>query len=389
MRALLLVGVGVACAAATLSAQRSDQIELGVYGSFTRFDHAYQLPNRVGGGVRLGYYLSDRVSLEADGVYLGPSSTAGRASYFLHAGSASLVINFPAGGRSSFYVLGGGSRVDLGTTAPYNFAENGVHGGAGLRFLIGDRVGLRLDGRAFYRPPKSLLTGLWTGHVIGTAGLTYITGRPRVGGGYLPASSDRNYQWYWGAQGGLFIYKTNVQTSTAEPIIGGHWLITGRRTALYVGVEQSFFLTDAQAVVFDPNSSNSVVGPGFRDVTFSEVRRIMFGLVTHPAQRRLEPFAGTGFAIQQVLNPVVDCSSCATLGEAIEAQDRAEDAASKAFFWVMGGVQINYSSKLNVFAQYLLTSASQGFLIESNTHSLQGGIRYSLGTSKEGVIERH
>ena len=55
----------------------------------------------------------------------------------------------------------------------------------------------------------------------------------------------------------------------------------------------------------------------------------------------------------------------------------------------MGGLQINYSSKLNVFAHYLLTSSAANFLLESNTHTLQGGIRLSLGSSKEGVTERH
>ncbi|HEX9611624.1 MAG TPA: hypothetical protein VF978_07025, partial [Gemmatimonadales bacterium] len=178
------------------------------------------------------------------------------------------------------------------------------------------------------------------------------------------------------------------QSSTAEPIFGGHWLITSRRTALYVGIEQSFFLSDAHAVIFDPNSSSSAVGPAFRDVTFSEVRRVMFGLVTHPAQRRMEPFVGGGFAMVQILSPFVDCQGC-NLSQAAEAEDRVAEAASKAFFWVKGGLQINYSSKLNVFANYLITSSSRGFLLDGNTHTLQGGIRYSLGTSKEGISERN
>ena len=58
-------------------------------------------------------------------------------------------------------------------------------------------------------------------------------------------------------------------------------------------------------------------------------------------------------------------------------------------FWLAGGLQINYSSKLNVFAQYLMTSSASNFLLLSNTHSLQGGVRVSLGTSKEGITERH
>jgi hypothetical protein len=42
-----------------------------------------------------------------------------------------------------------------------------------------------------------------------------------------------------------------------------------------------------------------------------------------------------------------------------------------------------------VFAHYLLTSSAAGFLIQGNTHTVQGGIRYSLGTSKEGITGGH
>jgi len=101
----------------------------------------------------------------------------------------------------------------------------------------------------------------------------------------------------------------------------------------------------------------------------------------------IEPFAGLGFAIMQVLNPLVDCPGC-NLSEFAQADDRVNEASSKAFVWLMAGLQINYSSKLNVFAHYLLTSSGNNFLLQGNTHSLQGGVRVSLGTSKEGITER-
>ena len=52
--------------------------------------------------------------------------------------------------------------------------------------------------------------------------------------------------------------------------------------------------------------------------------------------------------------------------EETEALDRAHEAASKAFFWLMGGLQINYSSRFNVFAHYILTSGAANFLLESS-----------------------
>ncbi len=144
-----------------------------------------------------------------------------------------------------------------------------------------------------------------------------------------------------------------------------------------------------RAVITDPASTTSSVGPGFRDVTFSRLRRLSVGLVAHPAQRHVEPFVGGGFAILEVINPLVDCSSCKTNGEVFAAQGRAQDAASKAFAWVLGGLQINFSRRLNLFGQYILTSAGQGFLLEGNTHTLQGGVRYSLGSSREDITEQH
>jgi len=235
-----------------------------------------------------------------------------------------------------------------------------------------------------YTPTTQYPFGTWGGQVVGSGGVSYFFVPPQQGRGFA-----RDYQWYWGAQGGAFVYKTNSQPYYYDPVVGGHWLITARRTALYVAYEQALFLTDAQAVIFDPGSSGCSVGNGpCRDVSFHDMRRLMFGVLAFPALKVIEPFAGGGFALMQVLNPVVDCPGC-DQGQFSQADDRAAEAASKAFFWVMGGLQINYSTKLNVFAHYLITSAARDFLIQGNTHTLQGGIRYSLGTSKEGITERH
>jgi hypothetical protein len=208
-----------------------------------------------------------------------------------------------------------------------------------------------------------------------------------------PASAqrrdDRAFQWYWGGQGGAFVYQTNSQPYYFDPVIGGHWLITAKRTALYVAYEQAWFLSDATATITDPNSTS-----GLRDISFRNMRRVMVGVLAFPVQKRIEPFAGGGFALMQVLDPKVDCSgttpnsACATLADQTEAEDLAHDAASKAFFWLMGGVQIN-NGRLAIFGHYLVTSAAQGFLINGTTHTVQGGIRYSIGTSKEGITSQH
>jgi outer membrane protein with beta-barrel domain len=386
----LLAGILGALALVTpLAAQKQEAIEFGGFASYWRFDHLYFLKNSAGGGARIGYQWSDKLGIEIRGDYVSTTDTSATQTVTASMVTANLTMGFPIGEKTSLVASGGYARVVFGPDPPYDFTENYISGGLGARMYLSPHLSLRLDGRILYGrgnadPLNPTPRGTWTGHAQGSFGASWYFIPPRQGLGF-----NRQYQWYWGAQGGAFVYKTNTQPLYYDPIVGGHWLITARKTALYVAYEQALFLTDAQAVIFDPSSSTSSVGPGFRDVTFRDMRRLMFGVLAFPAQKVIEPFAGGGFALMQVLNPVVDCSSCASLGEAVEAADRAAEAASKAFFWLMGGVQINYSTKLNVFAHYVLTSSAPNFLIESNTHTLQGGIRYSLGTSKEGITERH
>jgi hypothetical protein len=387
----LLAGVvGVAIAVAPAAAQRGEQIEFGGFGSYWRFDHLFFLKNAVGGGARIGYWWSDRLGVEVTGDFVSTSDTGNTQTVHASSIGASVVMNFPMGRNAMLYASGGFAKVVFGPDPPYDFSGGMLTGGAGARVFLSPHVAVRLGARAMYSkgnkdPLNPTPRGTWTGHVQGEAGVSYFFIPPRQGRGF-----NRQYQWFWGAQGGAFVYKTNVQPYYYDPLVGGHWLITARRTALYVAYEQALFLTDAQAVMFDPNSSGCSI-PGAsqcRDVTFHDMRRIMFGVLAFPAQKIIEPFVGGGFALMQVLNPTVDCQSC-TQSQFVEADDRAHDASSKAFFWLMGGLQVNYSSKLNVFAHYLLTSSAQGFMIEGNTHTLQGGLRYSLGSSKEGITERH
>ncbi len=386
MKRLILLAVGFVTLVASPSpavAQRSQALEFGGFGSWWRFDRAYGVKNGFGGGARVGYNLSDRFGIEITGDYIATKNLAETQDITVNTVSGSLVLNFPVGDRSTFSASGGYSRMVFAKDFPYDFTMHMVSGGLAFRAFIGSNVAVRGDVRAQYRPDSPLDTTLWSGQVQGSVGLSYFFIPPQQGRGF-----NTRFQWYWGAQGGAFVSKTNTQPLVYDPIIGGHWLITSKRTALYVAYEQAFFLSDAQAVIFDPSSTNSAVGPGFRDVTFNDVRRLMFGVVAFPAQKVIEPFGGGGFALMQVLNPVVDCSDCANLAQAVEAADRAHEASSRAFFWLMGGLQINYSSKLNVFAHYILTSSAANYLLESNTHTLQGGIRISMGSSKEGLTER-
>src|SRR5204862_6332102 len=104
-------------AAAPLAAQRSHQFEFGAFGSFTRYDRAFNLDNQIGGGGRLGYFFGEHVGVEVDAGYQAPSAKTGPASAKLSFGSASLVLNFGSE-RNTLSLLRGHPRLEVEAPAP-------------------------------------------------------------------------------------------------------------------------------------------------------------------------------------------------------------------------------------------------------------------------------
>src|SRR5438034_8595669 len=65
-RRVVLLGLALAGVAPALRAQQAGQFEVGAFGSYTRYDKAFGLDNRAGGGARLGYFFGKVVGLEAE-----------------------------------------------------------------------------------------------------------------------------------------------------------------------------------------------------------------------------------------------------------------------------------------------------------------------------------
>src|SRR5439155_11844686 len=155
MRRFGLLAAVLALGARGLAAQHAGQIEVGAFGSYTRYDAAFGLAHKLGGGVRLGYLLGNIVGVEGDILFqpeytVSPSGTPTTLEPLI--GSASLVVNALRASRLMVYVLGGYSLLDFGTRAPYRFTDYGAHGGAGVRLFLTERVALRVEGRAIYSP---------------------------------------------------------------------------------------------------------------------------------------------------------------------------------------------------------------------------------------------
>lgn len=416
MRAVTVIGVLLVGATATASAQHAHQVEFGGFGSYTRYDRAFGLQNQLGEGGWLGYFFNEYIGIEVEGNLAYPKLKPGGTGAVLaptlphtqvRIGSVSLLIN-GGGERNLLYVLGGYSKVDMGVNYPYNFALNAVHGGLGDRIFLTDRFALRLEARAYYAWKNCCLTQQWVGHVQGAVGLSYLffgahheaveeipkAKRDSIlaAGGKLPPehargggqtyeqrASDWQHKWYWGGQGGLLVFKTNFNGYAFEPTFGGHWLISARRTALYVGYDQSFFLTPRQVTFIEPTGQVTL-----GNVSFNNLRRIMVGVLAFPTQHRVEPFAGGGLAIMEALSVVATCASCTSIAQLAQLQGEAEADATKAFFWWMGGIDIK-QGRLALYGHYILTTASASFLIQGTTHTFQGGIRYALGNAREDI----
>src|SRR6267143_1351200 len=170
--------------------QHTHQFEIGAFGSYTRYDRAFMLDKQIAGGGRLGYFFSPVIGIEVDAGYQQPTPAAGGANATLQLGSASLVLNM--GNRHNlFYILGGYSRLAFGDRSGYTFTDNGVHGAIGDRMFLGERVALRIEGRAIYAPSTKFASGNWAGHIVGSLGLSIFTGPSAFRDADLDGIADR------------------------------------------------------------------------------------------------------------------------------------------------------------------------------------------------------
>jgi len=159
-----------------VAAQNTRRYEVGLFGSFTRYDQTFTgLDKEPGGGARFAYALNSKVALEVEALFQSPTTgvTSGELSPVI--GSASLVAYPFNADRMSLFVLGGYSRLDFGNSPPYDFTDGGFHGGGGAKFFLSSRVAFRVEARGIYTPQtNSTLTTGSVMHLVGSAGLSFF-----------------------------------------------------------------------------------------------------------------------------------------------------------------------------------------------------------------------
>ena len=183
--------------------------------------------------------------------------------------------------------------------------------------------------------------------------------------------------WYWGAKGGVSMFGAAAENISA-PSVGGEWMITRTKIAMYVSVEQSFF--DTQGGVFDPTSVGSV-----RIVDIKDSRRYNMQLFAFPKQYgAFRPYAGLGFALITIRNaePEGTFTSPESADSVFSMVDDRSSRTTPVF--TLGG-QLDFS-RFALFVQGSAMATRNRFLINGkpNTYLVEGGLRYNLA----GAIEK-
>src|SRR5205814_10682163 len=103
--------------AATLEGQHRLQFEIGGFASFTRFDRALLLDNQIGGGGRIGFWITDWLGIEGDGLVERPHPKGGGAGtdFPVWFASGSIVLNF--GPEQGVLILAGYCAMDFNSNA--------------------------------------------------------------------------------------------------------------------------------------------------------------------------------------------------------------------------------------------------------------------------------
>jgi len=162
MRKLALVLAAALGAANQLHAQRAGTIEVGVFPTIAYLDKTLHLNQaKAGPGARIGFFLTDRLAVEAEGSWVPTNASNDRDVKYmpLH---ARLVYNHQASEHVGLLVGAGYSHTrfrDVGardSLHPEGLSDHGASGNAGIRLGMGDVTSIRIDFYVDYIPSPDI-----------------------------------------------------------------------------------------------------------------------------------------------------------------------------------------------------------------------------------------
>lgn len=183
----------------------------------------------------------------------------------------------------------------------------------------------------------------------------------------LQAQRADSHTWKIGLQAGSILFQTQTQDNTVVPSFGAHFLVMASRVGLQIGVDEGFGSDERSGLAL-----------------FNDLRRYQAVIVAFPFKSALEPYFGVGGGIMQAVGPRVD----PIVQDPIDRENlRAafDEASASGFATVMAGIQGQWG-RFTAFGAYQLgTAPSRDKLLRGATHSIHGGLRIGLGSSREGI----
>lgn len=183
--------------------------------------------------------------------------------------------------------------------------------------------------------------------------------------------------WYWGAKGGMSSFDPNGLGRINATMVGGEWMITRSRAALYISVDQAFF--DDVAGIYDPTVQGSV-----RPVDVSDWRRYSVGLLAFPVTwGSLKPYAGLGLSINVIQNADPK-GTFATVASQNQVFATVEEQTSRVSPNLTAGLQLQVG-RAALFGQASAMPTRNNFLIAGSSHTFvfEGGVRFNLASAIE------
>jgi hypothetical protein len=206
------------------------------------------------------------------------------------------------------------------------------------------------------------------------------------------------FRWYVGGHGGVTSFRTLVDGREFMPAAGGHFLITAKRTALLLSVDQGFgneMSTMTSYTVQD--SVGNAVEVGSETWTFDGIRRYSAMLLAYPIRNEnIQPFVGVGVGIAHTTGNSAGPFADRTVEDGLSSSGFGAATAGLEFrvgpFSAYGQYQVatkhGFKRVTNVLSRttngdprFIRTDFGEWTL--GANHTLTGGLRFSLGSSRE------
>ena len=150
MRRRVLSLLATLAAVSPAAAQQAGTFEVGLFPQVSYFDKTLIMAQgRTGPGLRLGYFFTDHLGLEAEGAWV-PAEGANVSQVSYIPLRARLALNVPGGEHYNF-VFGAGYVQSL-YKRDYDLSDKGVTASAGVRLGIGEVTAIRINLYGDYVP---------------------------------------------------------------------------------------------------------------------------------------------------------------------------------------------------------------------------------------------